>query len=323
MSKFITIIILSALPFVLLSSEPILTRCVITVILFLLLFLFSRWTAHIRKDQAWSILLGSFGSILGLGAGHLLSPSILFFLKNPSSTFPFTLLMMLVCGYVSFVIFHDNAHKIGFFLNRGTEDKEDNVNFHKYKIVDTSAIIDARILDISPSGFLEGIFIIPKFVLRELQLISDSADAMKRQRGRRGMDVVNKMQKSKDLIVQIMDKDYPEIRGVDMKLIALAKEINGAIVTTDFNLHKIAEIDSVKIFNINKLAETMKPILAPGEHFEILIVKQGKDQNQGVGYLEDGTMVVVENGSKFINKKRRVEVTSVIQTESGRMIFAK
>ncbi len=323
MFKFIFIIIISVLSYFLLRAEPAVTRIIISLVAFILMFSFSWYTTHIRKDHAWGVLFGSFGAALGLGAGYLVAHTTAFIITPGHSLLPYTASVMLLFVYIGFVLFHDNAHRINFGAGRVGEVKEDNVNFFKYKILDTSAIIDARILDVSPSGFLEGIFIIPKFVLRELQLISDSADGMKRQRGRRGMEVVNKMQKSKDLIVQIMEKDYPEIRGVDMKLIALAKEINGAVVTTDFNLHKIAEIDNVKIFNINKLAEMLKPIVHPGEQFEIQIMKPGKDPNQGIGYLEDGTMVVVENGSKFMNKKKRIEVTSIIQTESGRMIFAK
>jgi len=191
------------------------------------------------------------------------------------------------------------------------------------KILDTSAIIDGRIMDIAATGLLEGIYIIPRFVLQELQLISDSPDSQKRIRGRRGLDLVNKMQKSEHMVVQIVDKDYTDSRAVDNKLINLAKDMNGVIVTTDFNLNKVGTIQDVKIFNVNKLAESLKPIAMPGDTLEILIVKLGKDQSQGVGYLEDGTMIVVEGGSRFINKKRRVEVTSVLQTDSGRMIFAR
>ncbi len=324
MLRFIAILIISTAGFFLLAALPLQTRILSITVAFIIMFIFSLWTSRIRKDHAWSVLFGILGSFFGMGAAALIAHSSQFLLGDAGIGQAYTFAILLLFAYLGFILFHDNAHKISFGSGHAPgEMTEDNVNFSKYKILDTSAIIDGRILDIAPSGFLEGIFIIPKFVLHELQLISDSADSMKRQRGRRGMEIINKMQKSKDMIVQIMEKDYPEIRGVDLKLIALSKEINGIVVTTDFNLHKVAEIDNVKIFNLNKLAETLRPIVLPGEQFEIIIMKPGKDQNQGIGYLEDGTMVVVDGGNKFIGKRRRVEVTSIIQTESGRMIFAR
>lgn len=191
------------------------------------------------------------------------------------------------------------------------------------KILDTSIIIDGRIIDIASAGFVENPLVVPNFVLREIQLISDSPDPIKRNRGRRGLDMLNQLQKRKELNVQISYKDYTETREVDAKLIKLAKDIDGKLITNDFNLNKVAELQGVEVLNINNLANALKPVVLPGEEMEISVVKEGKDENQGIGYLDDGTMVVIENGGKLLNKRVKVSVTSVIQTSAGKMIFTK
>lgn len=191
------------------------------------------------------------------------------------------------------------------------------------KILDTSIIIDGRIIDIASAGFVENPLVVPNFVLREIQLISDSPDPIKRNRGRRGLDMLNQLQKRKELNVQISYKDYTETREVDAKLVKLAKEIDGKLITNDFNLNKVAELQGVEVLNINNLANALKPVVLPGEEMEISVVKEGKDADQGIGYLDDGTMVVIENGGKLLNKRVKVSVTSVIQTSAGKMIFTK
>ena len=193
----------------------------------------------------------------------------------------------------------------------------------RVKILDTSIIIDGRIIDIASTGFIEPPFMVPNFVLREIQLISDSPDAIKRNRGRRGLDMLNQLQKRTDLEVKISYKDYTETREVDQKLMRLAKETGGFLVTNDFNLNKVAELQGIRVLNINNLAAALKPVVLPGEEIELQVVKEGKDENQGIGYLEDGTMVVIEGGGKLINKKIKVNVTSVIQTNAGKMVFTK
>ena len=192
-----------------------------------------------------------------------------------------------------------------------------------YKILDTSVIIDGRIADIADTGFLDGTLVIPQFVLRELQLVADSSDSMKRNRGRRGLDVLQRIQKMAHADVQIVEEDFPEVREVDLKLIELAKVYEGKIVTNDFNLNKVAQLRGVEVLNINELANALRPIVLPGETMRVFILKEGKEYNQGVAYLDDGTMVVVDNAKRMISKTIDVTVTSVLQTTAGKMIFGK
>lgn len=191
------------------------------------------------------------------------------------------------------------------------------------KILDTSVIIDGRIFDICKTGFVEGTLIIPSFVLEELRHIADSSDSLKRNRGRRGLDILNKIQKELDIDVKIWEKDVKDAKEVDIKLLKLAKELGGKVVTNDFNLNKVAEFSGVPVLNINELANSVKPVLLPGEEMNILVSKVGKEQNQGIGYLDDGTMIVIENGKRYVNENIQVVVTSVLQTAAGRMIFAR
>ncbi len=191
------------------------------------------------------------------------------------------------------------------------------------KILDTSVIIDGRIADVCETGFVEGPFIIPQFVLRELQHIADSPDPLKRNRGRRGLDILNKMQKQNDVEVRISDQDFPKIKEVDAKLVELAKRLNGRIITNDYNLNKVAELQGLTVLNINQLSNALKPVVLPGETIHVQILKEGKEPGQGVAYLDDGTMVVVEEGKKLIGRELDVVVTSVLQTTAGRMIFAR
>jgi len=205
----------------------------------------------------------------------------------------------------------------------GAEQKSENLPSAATKILDTSVIIDGRIADVVETGFLEGTLVIPRFVLRELQRIADSEDSLKRNRGKRGLDILNKMRQSKSAMIQIQDIDFPDTKEVDAKLVKLAKEINGKVITNDFNLNKIAQLQGVKVLNINELSNVLKPVVLPGEEMSVFVVKEGKDPNQGVAYLDDGTMVVVDNGKPYLGKTVSVVVTSVLQTQAGRMIFTK
>ncbi|MCE5195016.1 MAG: TRAM domain-containing protein [Nitrospiraceae bacterium] len=191
------------------------------------------------------------------------------------------------------------------------------------KLLDTSVIIDGRIADVCEAGFIEGTFILPQFILQELQYIADSPDVLKRARGRRGLDVLHKLQKMSNVNVRIVDEDFPKIKEVDAKLVALGRLLDAKVITNDFNLNKIAELQGVSVLNIHELANALKPVVLPGETIKVFIIKEGKEHNQGVAYLDDGTMIVIENAKRLIGKNVDVTVTSVLQTTAGRMIFAK
>jgi len=192
-----------------------------------------------------------------------------------------------------------------------------------YRILDTSVIIDGRIADVAETGFLGGTLIIPQFILRELQQVADSPDSSKRQRGRRGLDMLQRLRNNSNLDVQIVETDFPNIKEVDLKLIELGKELDAVIVTNDFNLNKVSQLRGVQVLNINELANALKPVVLPGEAMKVFILKEGKEYNQGVAYLDDGTMVVVDNARKLIGKNAEVAVTSVLQTTAGKMIFGR
>jgi len=200
---------------------------------------------------------------------------------------------------------------------------QDPSRLHQYKVLDTSVIIDGRIADICETGFLEGTLVVPQFVLRELQQVADSSDSLKRNRGRRGLDILQKVQKMGGVHVQIVETDFPEIREVDLKLIELARRMNGKIVTNDFNLNKVAQLRGVAVLNINELANSLKPVVLPGEVLRVFVIKEGKEAGQGVAYLDDGTMVVVDQAKKALGRTIEVTVTSVLQTTAGKMIFCR
>jgi uncharacterized protein YacL len=192
-----------------------------------------------------------------------------------------------------------------------------------YKILDTSVIIDGRIADVCETGFIDGILVVPQFVLKELQMVADSGDSLKRNRGRRGLDILQRIQKMSGIEVQISDVDFPDVREVDLKLIELARSLQGKIVTNDFNLNKVAQLRGVEVLNVNELTNSLKPIVLPGESMKVFILKEGKEYNQGVAYLDDGTMVVVDNARRLIGKTIDIVVTSVLQTTAGKMIFGR
>lgn len=222
-----------------------------------------------------------------------------------------------ILGYLGLVLGSKKSEDFRFPRFSGSKGEN-----REYRILDTSAIIDGRMADICDTGFIDGTLIVPRFVLDELQLIADSSDHMKRSRGRRGLDILNRMQKNDGVKIEIADIDFPKIKGVDSKLVALAKERGGKIVTNDYNLNKVAELQGIKILNINDLANALKPLVLPGEAINVRVIKEGKEAGQGLAYLDDGTMVVVENGIRHVGKSIDVVVTSVLQTSAGRMVFS-
>jgi len=283
-------------------------------------------TFEIRLNRAsLKRLIGAaIGSILGILGGLMISVMIhLSAGAHPTGSVPFLqTLVLLVMAYVGLVVGANKGDMLNLSALGGLFGGEKQVR-RPYKILDTSVIIDGRIADICETGFMDGVLVIPQFVLRELQLVADSADSMKRNRGRRGLDILQRIQKMAHLNVQIVEDDFPQVRDVDMKLIELAKVYEGKIVTNDFNLNKVAQLQGVQVLNINELANSLKPIVLPGEIMRVFILKEGKEYNQGVAYLDDGTMVVVDNAKKMISKTIDIAVTSVLQTTAGKMIFGK
>lgn len=273
----------------------------------------------LKKVRIGAIIGGILGISLGLLSADLLLHPLKPLLGQDIASVSFVLMSLF--GYGGLLLGVSKGKDISitdiFRFFRG-QSIEENL-----KILDTSVIIDGRIVDVCESGFLEGGFILPQFILQELQYIADSPDSMKRARGRRGLDVLHKIQKMSQITVRIVDEDFPKIKEVDTKLVALAKLMNAKVITNDFNLNKIAELQGVSVLNINELANSLKPVVLPGESMKVFILKEGKEYNQGVAYLDDGTMVVIENARKLIGKNADVTVTSVLQTTAGRMIFSK
>ena len=270
-------------------------------------------------------LTAILGLIIGLTLGFLLSFAYATIAPAVSSGAHeiVRLAILHVVGFavmMFFVINHEDIALINMIIPpKGNQE----LGAIPYKILDTSVIIDGRIADICDTGFIEGILVIPNFVLNELQMIADSADSIKRNRGRRGLDILNKMQKDQSIMVKISDMDFPDIHEVDAKLVKLAKVMTAKVITNDFNLNKVAEFHGVPVLNINQLSNALKPVVLPGEEMRVMLIKEGKDMNQAIGYLDDGTMVVVENGRKRLNEEVSVIVTSVLQTTAGRMIFTR
>ena len=262
------------------------------------------------------------GSILGIIGAYLMS-LVLGQSVFPRNTLSFLqILVMLWMTYIGLVVGAAKGDMLNLAALGGLFGSEKESK-RSHKILDTSVIIDGRIADICATGFLDGVLVVPQFVLRELQQVADSPDPLKRNRGRRGLDILQKIQKIASLNVQIVDDDFPQVRDVDMKLIELAKSYGAKIVTNDFNLNKIAQLQGIEVLNINELANSLKPIVLPGEIMRVFILKEGKEFNQGVAYLDDGTMVVVDHAKKMISKTIDIAVTSVLQTTAGKMIFGK
>ena len=281
---------------------------------------------NIQKLTVTEFLFGTLGLLVGLVFTTLIGIPIsrIHFVIGPI----LFILIDLIGALVGIKIFikrkDDILNLLTSIKKNGIRDKKNKHNEKICpKILDTSVIIDGRIFDICQTGFVEGPLVIPGFVLNELRHISDSADGLKRNRGRRGLDILNKIQKELSIETQIYEEDFPEIAEVDAKLLKLAQVLNGKVVTNDFNLNKVAEFQGVPVLNINELANAIKPVLLPGEEMKVVVMKDGKEASQGIAYLDDGTMIVVEGGRKFISEEIMVVVTSVLQTAAGRMIFAK
>ncbi len=275
------------------------------------------------KQVSLKRLIGAaIGSVLGILGAYLFSLVIQKSIPNPDTSHFLSLVVMMVMAYVGLVVGSNKGDLLNLSALGGVFGGEKQAK-KSYKILDTSVIIDGRIADIAETGFLDGTLVIPNFVLRELQLVADSADSLKRNRGRRGLDILQRVQKIATLQVVIVDDDFPAVREVDLKLIELAKLHDGKIITNDFNLNKVAQLQGVDVLNINELANSLKPIVLPGEIMKVFILKEGKEYNQGVAYLDDGTMVVVDNARKMIGKNIEIAVTSVLQTTAGKMIFGK
>lgn len=281
--------------------------------------------ARLNKMPVYDVLAGSVGLAIGLIISNLLTSA---FLPIPIIGKYIPIILSLILGYLGMnVAVRKREELVGLFANihwMGKDKAKDKgVNVCQYKILDTSVIIDGRIADICKSGFIEGTLLIPVFVLEELQHIADSSDLLKRNRGRRGLDILNRIQKELEMYVQIDSRDFDDITEVDSKLVRLGQLIHGKIITNDYNLNKVAELQGVSVLNINELSNAVKPVVLPGEEMVVHVVKDGKEFGQGVAYLDDGTMIVVDGGKKHMGETLDVLVTSVLQTAAGRMIFAK
>lgn len=272
----------------------------------------------LKKTPPKGLVAGSIGLLMGLILAYFIKTTILSFPFPPDVSQMLKIGISLVLGYLGMMVAWRKREEFRIFLPKLSSSSE-----KKWKVLDTSVIIDGRIADIAETGFLEGVIVIPKFVLNELHKIADSTLSSRRKRGRRGLDILNRMQKSGSLEVVVEEKDFPEIKEVDSKLIQLARFLNGIIVTNDYNLNKIAKLQGVEVFNINELANALKPVILPNEELRVRVVKEGKEPNQGIAYLDDGTMVVVENARGLIGADLTIEVTSILQTSAGRMIFGQ
>jgi uncharacterized protein YacL len=276
---------------------------------------------RLREAEVTDLLGALIGGAIGLGLAKTIGAALFWADASDARVAFLHSFTLLVFPYLGIVMvartgeWLQPARLVALFRDAGPQ--------KRYRLLDTSVIIDGRIADVCETGFLDGTLVIPQFVLKELQLVADSADSLKRNRGRRGLDILQKVQKMSGLDVMISDIDFPEVREVDLKLIELARTLQGKIVTNDFNLNKVAQLRGVQVLNINELANALKPVVLPGEFMKVFILKEGKEYNQGVAYLDDGTMVVVDNARRMISKNIDIVVTSVLQTTAGKMIFGR
>jgi len=279
---------------------------------------------RIRRASLKTLIGAAVGSILGIIGAYLIGTLIA---SQESTAVPpetrafLTLVLIVFKAYIGLMVGAAKGDYLDLSALGGIF--SDKASRRDLKILDTSVIIDGRIADVAETGFLTGTLIIPQFILRELQQVADSPDSSKRQRGRRGLDMLNRLQNNSSLDIQIVETDFPSVREVDLKLIELGKQIDAVIVTNDFNLNKVAQLRGVNVLNINELANALKPVVLPGEAMRVFILKEGKEYNQGVAYLDDGTMVVVDNARRLIGKTTDIAVTSVLQTTAGKMIFGR
>jgi uncharacterized protein YacL len=281
--------------------------------------LFALFIERIIKKAPLKVIFGATcGLVLGLVIAQLLGYAFSG-LQNSAIRISISVILSCILGYIGLVLGGKKVEEFRWpswsLLTKGTFKKGNG------KILDTSVIIDGRIADICETGFLEGPLIVPQFVLQELQHIADSAEKLKRARGRRGLEILNRMQEDDGVEVKVVEQDYPKLQDVDTKLVALARDMHANIITNDFNLNKVAQLQGVSVLNINQLANALKPMVLPGEVLQLHIMREGKEQGQGVAYLDDGTMVVVENASRHLGREVEASVTSILQTTAGRMIF--
>jgi uncharacterized protein YacL len=280
----------------------------------------------IKKFTSQELIIKGLGFLFGLLTATLLAVIIRPFIEIMPLGKSVFLVFLLVFFFTSvcLIVVSVKFKELSILMFQATgQSTPKNVGKSQLKILDTSSIIDGRLADLCKTGFLEGILIIPNFVVSELQRIADSADPLRRNRGRRGLDLLNKIRKENLVAVKIFDRDYDEITEVDTKLLRLAREIEAKVVTNDYNLNKVAELYGVQVLNINELSNAIKPVVLPGEEMVVHVLRDGKEFGQGIGYLDDGTMIVVEGGRNYIGLDIEILVTSVLQTSAGRMIFAK
>jgi len=276
---------------------------------------------RIRKAPFRVIWSAGLGLLIGILLGWLLGAIYQAVVKTPEMAAFIRIFFLVIMPYIGLLVGTRKPEWLDPGFWRGLfKDKRPG---RSLKLLDTSVIIDGRIADLCDTGFVEGELVIPQFVLKELQLVADSPDALKRQRGRRGLDVLGRLQKSPQVTVTISDLDFPDLRDVDSKLIECAKAMGAKIVTNDFNLNKVAHIQGIKVLNVNELTNALRPVALPGEAMSVFILKEGKEKDQGVAYLEDGTMVVVDNSRRMIGQTINITVTSVLQTTVGKMIFGR
>ncbi|MFC1716312.1 PIN/TRAM domain-containing protein [Candidatus Poribacteria bacterium] len=279
----------------------------------------------LKKVSLKNMFACLIGLIVGLAAAYLLVLITSAMVEGDGNVVARSMVAAssgLTLGYLGMAIAYKKRDEFSFLLPAGGSHAWRSGS-SDVKILDTNVIIDGRILDICKTGFVDGTLIIPRFVLKELQYIADSADVLRRNRGRRGLDILHAMQKSPDINVKISEEDFPAVKEVDAKLIELGKSLGAKVITNDFNLNQVAELQAVSVLNINELANAIKPVILPGETMTVRVVKEGKEYGQGVAYLDDGTMVVVDNGRSLMGQSLEVTVTSVLQTAAGRMIFTK
>ncbi|VEI05483.1 PIN/TRAM domain-containing protein [Kurthia zopfii] len=315
-------------------NNPYVSVAIGAVLLFGLSFALAEPFIRLMKLLEDSLLKAPVGDLLFGTLGLIVGLILAFFISFALGDIPFIkdiapVLLSILFGYVCFQVgFKKRDELLSVFTAKSTK-KKDGLDVAQesqdpgYKLLDTSVIIDGRIADISKTGFIEGTLVVPQFVLTELQHIADSSDTLKRTRGRRGLDILKVLQDAPTSNVLITEVDFEDIPEVDLKLVRLAKKMNGQILTNDFNLNKVCDLHKVHVLNINDLANAVKPVVIPGEDMNVVVIKGGKEHNQGVAYLDDGTMIVVEEGKSYIGQAITVVVTSVLQTSAGRMIFAK
>ncbi|HLL15483.1 MAG TPA: PIN domain-containing protein [Pyrinomonadaceae bacterium] len=302
------------------QGKPLLSAGIAALIAFAII-MFER---RIQRASLKTLIGAAVGSILGIVGAYLIGSLIS---SQHSDAVPagmktfLTLALTFLMAYIGLVVGASKGDYLDLSALGGIF--SDKTARRDFKILDTSVIIDGRIADIAEAGFLSGTIVIPQFILRELQQVADSPDSNKRQRGRRGLDMLNRLQTNNTLEIQVVDTDFPAVREVDLKLLELSKQLDAVVVTNDFNLNKVAQLHGVSILNINELANALKPVVLPGELMRVFILKEGKEYNQGVAYLDDGTMVVVDNARKMIGKNADISVTSVLQTTAGKMIFGR